>query len=107
MARKTRFALYDTLATKDGFPSDDPVPLFLSDHAEEPESPDTRKVWDTAAISSRHLKTIILGVTAAANVFATFLAERTPVTPFASATSSLHGTSALQSGTRQLFHARA
>ena len=107
MARKTRFALYDALATKDGFPSDDPVPLFLSDHAEEPEPPDTRKVWDTAAISSRHLKTSILVVTAAAIVFAIFLAVGNPFALFASATASLHGTSAPQSGTGQLFQAWA
>ena len=105
MARKTRFALYDALATKD--PSDDPVPLFLSDHAEEPEPPDTRKVWDTAAISSRHLKTSILVVTAAAIDFAIFLAVGNPIALFASATASLHGTSAPQSGTGQLFQAWA
>src|SRR5258708_37972545 len=107
MARKTRFALYDALATKDGFPSDDPVPLFLSDHAEEPEPPDTRKVWETAAISSRHLKTSILVVTAAAIVFAVFLAVGNSVPLFSSGTASLPGTSAAQSVTGQLLHAVA
>ena len=100
MARKTRFALYDTLATKDGFPSDDPVPLFLSDHAEEPEPPDTRKVWDTAAISSRHLKTSILVVTAAAIVFAILVGN--PIALLANATASLVGTSASQDDTQSM-----
>src|ERR1700730_12098116 len=59
-----------SMATKDGFASDDPVPLFLSDPAEECEPPATGKVWYRAAISSRNLKTSILVVTAAGIVFA-------------------------------------
>jgi hypothetical protein len=91
MARKTRLTPYGeqiveafeldesgyrftpSMATKDGFASD--VPLFLSDHDEEREPPDTGKVWYRAAISSRNLKTSILVVTAAAIVFAILAVE--------------------------------
>jgi hypothetical protein len=114
MARKTRLTPYGeqifeafeldesgyrftpSMATKDGFASD--VPLFLSDHDEEREPPDTGKVWYRAAISSRNLRTSILVVTAAAIVFA-ILAVGTPVALFANATASLVGISAPQSGT--------
>ena len=44
------------------------IPLFLSDHTEEPEQPVIGKAWHS--ISSRILKTSILVVTAAAIVFA-------------------------------------
>jgi hypothetical protein len=116
MARKTRFTPYGeqiveafdldesgyrftpSMATNDGLASDDPVPLFLSDHAEEREPPATGKVWYRAAISSRNLKTIILVVTAAAIVFA-ILAAGNPIALFANATASLVGISAPQSGT--------
>jgi hypothetical protein len=54
------------MATNDGFPPDDRVPFFLSEHAEQTEQPDIGKVWDRAAISSRILKASILGVTATA-----------------------------------------
>ena len=118
MARKTRLTPYGeqiveafdldesgyrftpSMATKDGFASDDPVPLFLSDHAEEREPPATGKVWYRAAISSRNLKTSILVVTAAAIVF-TILAVGNPIALFANATASLVGISAPQSGTGQ------
>jgi hypothetical protein len=33
----TSYRCTPSMATKDGFPPDDSVPLFLSDHAEEPE----------------------------------------------------------------------
>src|SRR5260370_36323162 len=86
MARKTRLTPYSeqiveafdesgsefasfcstpSMATKDGFPPDDPIPLFFSDHAEEPEPLDIGKAWNRAAISSRNLKASILVVTAA------------------------------------------
>jgi hypothetical protein len=118
MARKTRLTPYGesiveafdldesgygstpSIATKDGFPPDDHVPLFLSDHAEEPEPPDTGKVWDRAAVSSRILKTSILFVTAAAIGFA-ILSVGNPIVLFANATAPLVGISAPQSGTGQ------
>ena len=124
MARKTRLTPYGeqiveafeldesgyrftpSKATKDGFASDDPVPLFLSDPAEECEPPATGKVWYRAAISSRNLKTSILVVTAAAIVFA-ILSVGDPIVLFANATASLLGTSESQSGTGQLFQAWA
>jgi hypothetical protein len=43
--------------------TNDLIPLFLSDHTEEPEQPIIGKAWHRAAISSRILKTIILVVT--------------------------------------------
>jgi hypothetical protein len=87
-------------ATKDGLPPDDPIPLFLSDHAEEPEQPGLGKAWDSAVISSRILKTSILVVTAAAIVFA-ILSVGNPIAVFATATASLVGISAPQSGAGQ------
>ena len=86
MARKTRLTPYSeqiveafdesgsefasfcstpSMATKDGFPPDEPIPLFFSDHAEEPEPLDIGKAWNRAVISSRNLKASILAVTAA------------------------------------------
>ena len=41
------------MATKDGFPPDDRFPLYLSEHAEEPEQPGIGIAWDRAVISSR------------------------------------------------------
>jgi hypothetical protein len=93
-----------SMATKDGFPPDYPIPLFLSDQAEEPEQPGIGKAWDRAVIASRILKTSILVVTAAAIVFAMV---KNPIVLFANATASLVGTSAPQSGTGQLFQAWA
>ena len=95
-----------SVATKDGFPPDYPIPLFLSDQAEEPEQPGIGKAWDRAVIASRILKTSISVVTAAAIVFA-ILSVGNPVELFANATASLVGTSAPQSGTGQLFQAWA
>jgi hypothetical protein len=80
------------MATKDGVPVDQPVPLFLSDRTEEPEQPGIGKAWDGAAISSRILTTSILVVTAAAIVFANLVGN--PIALLANATASLVGTSA-------------
>jgi hypothetical protein len=80
------------MATKDS------VPLFLSKHAEESEQPDIGKAWDIAVISSRILKASILGVTAAAIVFA-ILSVGNPVLLFANATAFLVATSAPQDST--------
>jgi hypothetical protein len=128
MARKTRLAPYGeqiveafdldesgseftsyrstpSMAAKDGLPSDDPAPLFLSDQAEEPEQPGIGKARDRAVISSRILKTSILVVTAAAIVFAIL---GNPIALFAKATASLvGGIPAPQSGTGQQFQAWA
>ena len=95
-----------SMATKDGFPPDYPIPLFLSDQAEEPEQPGIGKAWDRAVIASRILKTSISVVTAAAIVFA-ILSVGNPIVLFANATASLVGTSAPQSGTGQQFQAWA
>jgi hypothetical protein len=82
------------MATEDGVPLDEPVPLFLSDQTEEPEQPGIGKAWDRAAISSRILMTSILVVTAAAIVFAILVGN--PIALLANATASLVGTSASQ-----------
>jgi hypothetical protein len=47
-----------SMATKDGFPPDYPIPLFLSDQAEEPEPPAIGKAWDKAVTRSRFLKRV-------------------------------------------------
>jgi hypothetical protein len=80
--------------------TNDPIPLFLSDHIEEPEQPGIGKAWDRAAISSRILKTSILVATAAAIVFAIRLVGN-PLVLFTNATASLVATSAPQDGTGQ------
>jgi hypothetical protein len=85
------------MPTKDGFTPSHPLPLFLCEHAEEPE---LGKAWHRAAISSRILKMGMLVVTAAAIDFA-ILSVGNPVALFASVTASLADTSALQPGTGQ------
>ena len=90
------------MAVKDDFPPDDRFPLFLSEHADEPEQQDIGKAWDSAVISSRILKTSILVV--AATVIAigiALLSVGNPVTFFANVTASLADMSALQPGTDQ------
>ena len=76
------------------------IPLFLSDHTEEPEQPVIGKAWHKAANSYRILKTSILVVTAAAIVFAV-LSKGNPLVRFTNATASLVGTSAPQDGAGQ------
>ena len=79
------------MATKDDFPLDVPLPLFLSDHAEEPEQqPVVGEPWDRA----------VLVVTAAAIVFAVLLVGN-PLAIFANATASLVATSGPQDATGQ------
>jgi hypothetical protein len=80
------------MATKDS------GPLVLSEHAEDSGQPDIGKAWDMAVISSRILKASILGVVAAAIVFA-ILSVGNPVALFANATAFLVATSAPQNGT--------
>jgi hypothetical protein len=77
----------------------DLIPLFLSDHTEEPEQPGIWKAWDRAAISSRILKTILV-VTTAPIVFAILLMGN-PLVLFSNVTPSLVATSAPQDGTGQ------
>jgi hypothetical protein len=55
------------MVTRDRFPSSNPVPLSISDHAKEAEP--SGKAWD-AIISSRISKTIVFVFMAAAIVFA-------------------------------------
>jgi flagellar biosynthesis GTPase FlhF len=76
----------------------DPIPLFLSDHTEQPEQPVIGK--DRAVMSSRIVKTSILVVTAAAIVFAV-LATGNPLVRFESAMASLFATSTPQDDTGQ------
>jgi len=54
------------MPTKDGFTPDHPLPVFLSEYAEEFEQPDMGKAWDGAAIASRILKMSVLAVAAMA-----------------------------------------
>jgi hypothetical protein len=75
------------------------IPLFLSDHTEEPEQPVIGKAWHS--ISSRILKTSILVVTAAAIVFAVRLTGN-PLVLFANAPASLVATSAPQDGAQSM-----
>jgi hypothetical protein len=77
------------------------IPLFLSDHTEEPEQPVIGKAWHRAAISSRILKTSILVVTAAAMVFAIRLVGN-PLVLFTNTTASLVATSAPQDGAQSM-----
>jgi hypothetical protein len=77
------------------------IPLFLSDHTEEPEQPVIGKAWHSAAISSRILKTSILVVTAAAIVFAIRLVGN-PLVLFTNTTASLVATSAPQDGAQSM-----
>jgi TPR repeat protein len=84
-----------SIATKSGPLADDPIPLFLSGHAEQPKQPGLGKARDRAVISSRVLKTSILAVTAAAIIFAVLSVEN-PFALFANAKASLIGASAAQ-----------
>jgi flagellar biosynthesis GTPase FlhF len=78
--------------------TNDPIPLFLSDHPEEHDQPGIAK--DRAVLSSRTVKTSILIVTAAAIVFA-ILSVGNPLVLFENATASLFARSAPQNGTGQ------
>jgi len=73
--------------------TNDPIPLFLSDHSEEPEQPVIGK--DRAVMSSRIVKTSILVVTAAAIVFA-ILSVGNPLVLVENAMASLVATSTPQ-----------
>ena len=73
--------------------TNDPIPLFLS---EQHDQPDSGK--DRAVISSRIVKTSILVVTAAAIVFA-IVAVGNPLVPFENAAASLFATSTPEDNT--------
>ena len=73
--------------------TNDSIPLFLSDHTEQPEQPVIGK--DRAVISSRIVKTSILVVTAAAIVFAILLGGN-PLVLVENAMASLVATSTPQ-----------
>ena len=86
------------MPTKDDFTPDSPLPLFLSERADEPEQPGIGIALDRPVIWSRILKTSFLVVAAAA--IAILLVEN-PVALFANVTASLVDISALQPGTDQ------
>jgi hypothetical protein len=89
------------MALQDGFPPDNPFPVFLSEHAGAPEQPGLWEAWDETVISPRTLlKTSILLVTAAPIVFAV-LWMANPIVRFANATTSLTTTFVPQDGTGQ------
>jgi hypothetical protein len=88
------------MPTKDDFTPDNPLPIFLSERADEPEQPGMGIAWDRAVISSRVLKASILVATATAIGIA-ILSVGNPVTLFADVTASLVDKSALQPGTDQ------
>jgi hypothetical protein len=80
---------------KDHFPPINRLPLFLSDHVDEPEQ------WGTGnVVSSRTFKTIVLGFAAAAIVFAIVLVGN-PIALFMSITASQVSSSAHQDGSGQ------
>src|SRR5205823_3348967 len=92
--------------------TNDPTPLFLSDHAEEPQQPGIDAwddAWDEArdeardgaVIASRTLKASILVVAAAAAIGFAILSVGNPLVFFANATAFLVATSAPQDGTDQ------
>jgi hypothetical protein len=86
------------MPTEDGFTPNHPLPLFLSERAEQPEQPGIGKARDSAVISSRILKTGILVVTATAIAI---LAVGNPAALFANLTASLADLSAFQLGSGQ------
>jgi hypothetical protein len=88
------------MPTKDGLTNHHPLPLFLAEHAEEPEQRDIAKAWDRAVISSRILKTSILVVTATA-IGVAAISVGNPIVLLANVKASLFDASALQPGTGQ------
>jgi len=80
--------------------TNDLIPLFLADPAEDPEQPGIGKAWDIAVISSLILKTSVLLIIAASIVFA-ILSVGNPLVFFKNVTASLVATSAPEDGTDQ------
>jgi hypothetical protein len=89
---------HQPMPTKDDFTPDNPLPVFLSERADEPEQPGMGIAWDRAVVSSRILEASILIVTATAIAI---LLVGNPVPFFANVTASLVDMSALQPGTDQ------
>ena len=94
-----------SIATKSDPLADDPIPLFLSSHTEQPKQPDLGKAWIRTVISSRALKTSILAMTAAAIIFAIACFEN-PLPVFANSKASLIAASAVQPSTTPTKSAR-
>jgi hypothetical protein len=88
----TSFRSAPAIATKDGLPPDDPVPLFLCSSAEELKPPGLGKAWDSAVISPRTLKACIAAASAAA-IVSGIITVVNPLVLFASAKASLIGRS--------------
>jgi len=86
------------MPTKDDFTPDSPLPLFLSERADEPEQPGIVIALDSAVIWSRILKTSILVVTASA---VAILWVEDPAALFANVTASLVDISVFRPGTFQ------
>ena len=80
--------------------TNDLIPLFLADPAEDLEQPDIGKAWDIAVISSLVFKTSVLLIIAASIVFA-ILSVGNPLVFFANVRASLVATSAPEDGTDQ------
>jgi TPR repeat protein len=90
-----RYRPPSSMPAKDGFAADDPVPLFLSGHADAHEP--IERAWDRTARSPRILKAGILAASAAAIVLAALSVEN-PLALFANAKASLIGAAAGQTG---------
>jgi hypothetical protein len=88
------------MPTRDDLTNDHPLPLFLANHAEEPEQLGIGKAWDGAVISSRILKTGILIVTATV-IGVGVISVGNPVILLSNVRASLFDTSASQLGTGQ------
>jgi hypothetical protein len=84
------------MTMRDGFPSDDPSPLFLSDYV-YPEEPEQLDAWDGTVISSRSLKRSVLLATVAPIVLA-LLWVSNPVALFANVTATQVDASASRIG---------
>ena len=84
------------MATNDGFPPDDHVPFFLSEHAEQTGQPDIGNALGRATFSSRILKASILGVTATAAIGIAIVSMGDPVALVANVTATWVDKSTLQ-----------
>jgi hypothetical protein len=85
-----------SVATRETYLPEEPVPLFLSGYDEAPGPLGSRNARGRAGTSRRLIKTGILAVAATVAAFAA-LSARNPFTVFANATASLIGTSDVRS----------
>jgi hypothetical protein len=81
-----------SMAARDDFSPDDPMPLFLSEHADEMEQADFGKARDGSVIASRILKIGIFAAAAAA-IAVGILSVPNPLSLFENAKASLIGVS--------------